>query len=53
MAEGLSNAEIATPLFISPATAKTHVTRAMFKLDVHDRTQLVIYAYDTGMIDST
>ena len=35
------------------ATAKTHVTRAMVKLEVHDRAQLVVYAYDTGMIDST
>ena len=52
VAEGLSNTDIADRLFISPATAKTHVTRAMLKLDVHDRAQLVVLAYDSGIIDS-
>ncbi|NNC13590.1 response regulator transcription factor [Planctomonas sp. JC2975] len=47
---GLSNDEIAQALFISPATAKTHVNRAMTKLDAHDRAQLVIAAYESGLI---
>jgi DNA-binding NarL/FixJ family response regulator len=47
---GLSNDEIAERLFISPVTAKTHVNRAMMKLDAHDRAQLVIVAYESGLI---
>lgn len=47
---GLSNDEIATRLYISPATAKTHVNRAMTKLDARDRAQLVIAAYENGML---
>jgi len=47
---GLSNDEIASALFISPATAKTHVNRTMVKLDAHDRAQLVIAAYESGLI---
>lgn len=47
---GLSNDEIATALFISPATAKTHINRAMTKLGAHDRAQLVIAAYESGLI---
>jgi DNA-binding NarL/FixJ family response regulator len=35
---------------ISPATAKTHVSRTMMKLDVHDRAQLVVLAYETGLV---
>jgi DNA-binding NarL/FixJ family response regulator len=49
-AEGLSNDEIAELLTISPATAKTHVSRAMLKLDVRDRAQLVVLAYQTGLV---
>ena len=49
-AHGLSNADIATRLVISPATAKTHVTRVLAKLDLHDRVQLVVLAYETGLI---
>jgi DNA-binding NarL/FixJ family response regulator len=49
-AQGLSNADIATRLVISPATAKTHVTRVLAKLDLHDRVQLVVLAYETGLI---
>ncbi len=47
---GLSNAEIASELYISPTTAKTHVSRAMVKLDVRDRAQLVVFAYDSGIV---
>ena len=49
MAKGLSNAEIATELIMSPATAKTHVSRLLTKLDARDRTQLVMIAYETGV----
>jgi DNA-binding NarL/FixJ family response regulator len=48
--EGLSNDEIAARLVISPATAKTHVSRTMVKLGARDRAQLVIYAYEAGLI---
>ncbi|GGY50640.1 response regulator [Streptomyces tanashiensis] len=47
---GLSNDEIAGRLVLSPATAKTHVSRVMTKLAVRDRAQLVILAYESGMI---
>lgn len=47
---GLSNAEIAAELFISPATAKTHVSHAMLKLQARDRAQLVVIAYETGLV---
>ena len=50
VAEGLSNDEIAGRLVLSPATAKTHVSRIMTKLAVRDRTQLVILAYESAMI---
>ncbi|MCU7730340.1 response regulator transcription factor [Actinoplanes sp. KI2] len=50
VAEGLSNDEIATRLVISPATAKTHVSRTMIKLAARDRAQLVVYAYEAGLI---
>jgi DNA-binding NarL/FixJ family response regulator len=46
---GLSNAEIAERLFISPATAKTHVAHLLTKLDARDRVQLVIIAYQSGL----
>jgi DNA-binding NarL/FixJ family response regulator len=49
-AEGLSNQEIAERLFVSPATAKTHVSRAMTKLGARDRAQLVVLAYESGLI---
>jgi DNA-binding NarL/FixJ family response regulator len=48
--EGLSNEEIATRLFVSPATAKTHVSRAMVKLGARDRAQLVVFAYESGLV---
>ncbi|MGA5470910.1 response regulator [Streptomyces arboris] len=47
---GLSNDEIAAQLVLSPATSKTHVSRIMTKLGVRDRAQLVILAYESGMI---
>ena len=47
--EGLSNDEIAARLVMSPATAKTHVSRAMVKLQARDRAQLVVMAYETGL----
>ncbi len=50
IAKGLSNSQIAEDLFISPATAKTHVARIMTKLNVHDRAQLVVVAYETGLV---
>ena len=49
-AEGLTNDEIAVRLVVSPATAKTHVSRAMVKLGMRDRAQLVVLAYETGLV---
>ena len=48
--EGLNNAEIAQRLFITPLTAKTHVSRIMTKLMVRDRSQLVVLAYESGLV---
>jgi len=50
VAEGLSNDEIAARLVLSPATAKTHVSRAMGKLRARDRAQLVVIAYESGLV---
>jgi DNA-binding NarL/FixJ family response regulator len=47
---GLSNTEIAQRLYISPSTAKTHVNRAMMKTGARDRAQLVVLAYETGLV---
>ncbi|MDN3284965.1 response regulator transcription factor [Streptomyces thermocarboxydus] len=49
-AHGLSNDEIARRLVISPATAKTHINRAMAKLHARDRAQLVVFAYESGLV---
>jgi DNA-binding NarL/FixJ family response regulator len=50
IARGLGNAQIASRLFISPQTAKTHVRNILRKLDCHDRAALVALAYETGLI---
>ncbi|HEY8472815.1 MAG TPA: response regulator transcription factor [Natronosporangium sp.] len=51
--QGLSNAEIAAALTLSPATARTHVSRAMVKLGARDRAQLVVIAYQTGLVSAS
>jgi DNA-binding NarL/FixJ family response regulator len=50
VAAGLSNEQIAERLVVSPATAKTHVSRAMVKLNARDRAQLVVFAYESGLV---
>ncbi|MEV7607533.1 response regulator transcription factor [Paenarthrobacter sp. NPDC089322] len=50
IAEGLSNAEIAHKFFLSEATVKTHVRRILSKLQLRDRVQVVVYAYETGLV---
>lgn len=50
VAEGLTNAEIGERLFMSPATARTHVSRILTKLNARDRTQLVVLAYESGLV---
>lgn len=50
VAEGLTNAEIGERLFMSPATARTHVSRILVKLNARDRTQLVVLAYESGLV---
>ncbi|GHA79173.1 response regulator [Streptomyces tendae] len=49
-ARGLSNEEIAAHMVISPLTAKTHISRAMTKLGARDRAQLVVFAYESGLV---
>jgi DNA-binding NarL/FixJ family response regulator len=51
IAQGLSNAEIGEELFISDTTVKTHVTRLFQKLDLRDRAQAIVLAYQTGLFD--
>jgi DNA-binding NarL/FixJ family response regulator len=50
VAQGMSNDEIAADLVLSPATARTHVSRAMIKLGARDRAQLVVFAYEAGLV---
>jgi DNA-binding NarL/FixJ family response regulator len=50
IAAGLTNSEIAARLFISPLTCKSHVSRILTKLDARDRTQLVVIAYESGLV---
>ncbi|MBL0888693.1 response regulator [Myceligenerans indicum] len=50
VAHGLSNAEIAERMVLSPLTAKTHVSRAMTKVGARDRAQLVVFAYESGIV---
>jgi DNA-binding CsgD family transcriptional regulator len=50
VAGGLSNDEIAGRLFVSPLTAKTHVSRILAKLAARDRAQLVVMAYESGLV---
>jgi DNA-binding NarL/FixJ family response regulator len=50
VAQGLSNSELATHLFIGEATVKTHVSSLLAKLDCRDRVQLVVTAYEAGLV---
>jgi DNA-binding NarL/FixJ family response regulator len=52
IAQGMSNAEIGEQLFISETTVKTHVTRLLQKLDLRDRAQAIVLAYQTGLFDT-
>ena len=50
VAQGLSNAEIAAKLYLSEATVKSHVARVLAKLDLRDRAQIAVFAYENGIV---